>query len=253
MLVKFIATTFMAVLLSACVTNITGKALPTADKAKSIVSHVQLGMDYLRNRNLDLARNHFDKALRLDPTASGALNGRAVMYQLEGELDLAEENFLAALASEPESSQSRNNYGRLLYRQKRFEEAYEAFERVSRDLQYSARAGAMLNLGRAAKKVDNIDRAEAVFKQAVALEPSLTQAFVELADIKFNQKEYAESKHYLDRFTQSSKQTARSLWLGIRIEAIFGNKDKIASNVMALKNIFPYSKEYLEYQNSVKP
>lgn len=252
MLAKYIVSVFMAVLLSACVTSNTGKGLPTADKAKSIVSHVQLGMGYLRSQRLDLARSHFDKALRLDPTASGALNGRALMYQLEGEVDLAEENFLAALKSEPESSQSLNNYGIFLYRQKRFDEAYDAFERVSRDLQYSARAGAMLNLGRAAQKVNKIERAEAVFKLAVALEPRLTQAFVELAGIKFDQKEYAEAKHYLDRFSRSSKQTARSLWLGIRIETIFGNKDKIASHVLALKNMFPYSKEYLEYQNSVR-
>jgi len=252
-LVKIILSAFIAVFLSACVTNTTGKALPTADKAKSISSHVQLGMGYLRKRNFELARNHFDKALKLNPTVAGALNGRALMYQLEGEVGLAEENFLAALASEPESSQSRNNYGIFLYRQKRFNEAYEAFEVVSRDLQYSARAGAMLNLGRAAQKVDKIERAESVFKQAVALDTRLSQAFVELADIKFNQKEYAESKHYLDRFARGSQQTARSLWLGIRIEAIFDNKDKMASHVIALKNLFPYSKEYLEYQNSIKP
>jgi type IV pilus assembly protein PilF len=251
-MLKIFLTMFMILNLSACVTNTTGKSIPKADKEKALASHIQLGLGYLRNKNLDLARYHFEKALKFNANSPGALNGQALMYQIEGETDLAEQYFVKALAQDPGFSQARNNFAIYLFQQKRYEEAYTAFETVSRDMQYSHRAGALLNLGRAAKRVDKIDRAEAVFKQAVALSPRLTQALIELAEIKFNQKEFAESKRYLDRFSSSSRQTARSLWLSIRIEQVFDNKDKIASHALALKNLFPYSKEYLEYQKSIE-
>ncbi|HEY0894045.1 MAG TPA: type IV pilus biogenesis/stability protein PilW, partial [Cellvibrio sp.] len=42
-----------------------------------------------------------------------------------------------------------------------------------------------------------------------------------------------------------------ALLLGIRLERVFGNKDKEASYLLVLKNRFPYSKEYLEYKQTM--
>ena len=65
----------------------------------------------------------------------------------------------------------------------------------------------------------------------------------------FNEKNYAQSKRYLDQYSRLAPQNSpRSLWLGIRIERIFGNKDKEASYALALRNLYPYSNEYLKYQ-----
>ncbi len=252
MWIRIVAVLLLSLTVSACVTNVTGKALPTADKEKALASHIQLGLGYLRNKNLDLARHHFEKALAFDSQSAGALNGQALLYQLEGEVALAESFFLKALSSDPSSSRARNNYGNFLYQQKKYSQAYQEFETVTRDLQYNYRAGALFNLGRAAKKIDKVERAEAVFTQVLMLDPRMSLALIELAEIKFAKKEYAESRTLLDRYGKQSKQTARSLWLGIRIEQIFGNQDKLASHALALKNLYPYSKELLEYQNSLK-
>ena len=70
-------------------------------------------------------------------------------------------------------------------------------------------------------------------------------------------KAYPASKDYFDRYAKLVKesgqpQSARSLWLGIRLERVFGNKDAEASLALQLKNNHPYSPEYLEYQNSLK-
>ena len=73
-------------------------------------------------------------------------------------------------------------------------------------------------------------------------------AAIELAELYFEDRVYPDAKKYLDIFGANSRQSARSLWLGIRLERIFGNKDKEASYALALKNLHPYSKEYLEYK-----
>jgi len=49
-------------------------------------------------------------------------------------------------------------------------------------------------------------------------------------------------------FESIADSSARSLMLGIRLERVFGNKDKEASLALRLKNKFPYSKELLDYQ-----
>ena len=69
--------------------------------------------------------------------------------------------------------------------------------------------------------------------------------------MSFDEKDYTSAKQYFDQFAKIAKPSARSLWLGIRIERIFGNQDKEASYAVALKGMFPYSKEYLAYKESL--
>ena len=238
-------------LLQGCVSS-GGPKKVKVDKQKALETHIQLGVSYIRNKNLDLARHHFNKAYAIDPNAPGAHNGRALLYQLEGEPKLAEEHFKKALKSDANYTVARNNYGGYLYQQKRFQEAYNEFDRVSRDLDYPRRSVALLSLGRTALKLKRVDRAQAALAQALVLQPRLGAAMAELAQIHFDKGEYAESQQYLSDFSEISRQSARTLWLGIQIERIFKNPDKEASYAMALKNMHPYSKELLEYQRSLK-
>ena len=83
------------------------------------------------------------------------------------------------------------------------------------------------------------------------MDRSSAESHIELADINFKSKEYAKAKDHLDRFQSTGQQSPRALLLGIRLERIFGNKDKEASYLLVLKNRFPYSKEYLEYKQTM--
>ena len=52
-------------------------------------------------------------------------------------------------------------------------------------------------------------------------------AIIELAEIYFDEGEYAESKRYLDQYTSlAPRRSPQSLWLGIRIERIFATRIK---------------------------
>jgi len=80
------------------------------------------------------------------------------------------------------------------------------------------------------------------------LEPRRAQSALELAEIAFTARDYSKANKYLEQFSKSARHEPRSLWLGVRIERIFGNKDKEASYALALKNLYPYSQEYLDYK-----
>lgn len=237
--------------LTACVTTTTSGSKSKVDKNKALQAYVQLGVRYLKADNRDAARRSFIKAMDLDPKSPEANHGIALLYRQDGELKLAEQHFLKALRISPNYSQAHNNYGDFLFAAGRYEEAYKHFNRASDNVEYQGRPLALLNVGRTALKLDNKPRAKAVFEQALNINKQFTPVMLELAQLNFDNKDYAEAKKYLDNFTEYSKHTAQSLWLGIRIERIFGNRDKEASYGLLLKNMHPYSKEYLEYKQDI--
>ncbi|BFM11140.1 type IV pilus biogenesis/stability protein PilW [Simiduia litorea] len=239
----------LLIMLSGCITTME-KDVAKVNPEKALATHVQLGLGYIRENNMDSARFHLTKAAELAPNDPGMLNGRGLLYQLEGEPKLAEESFKKALREDSNFTSARLNYATFLYGKERYKDAYEQYEKASDDLGYDRRAVALYGVGIAGLKLGKNDRALAAFKQSVMLDKGLAPAHLELAGYYFDVKDYAECKKSLDKFEKLSRPTARSLWLSIRIEQIFGNKDKEASQVMSLKNMFPYSPEYLDYKKS---
>lgn len=237
----------VAFTLVSCITTMDKEAIKV-DPDKALASHIQLGLGYLAESNLDSARFHINKAAEMDSDNPGMLNARALLYQMEGEPQLAEKSFKKALSEDRKFTQARLNYATFLYGAKRYKEAYENYEIASDDLNYKRRAVALYGVGISAKEIGKHERAIAAWKHSVLLQSNLAPSLIELADYYFQQGDYALTKQYLTQHDQVTRSTARSLWLGIRIERIFGNKDKESSQVLSLKNLFPYSQEYLEYK-----
>lgn len=246
---------FLAISLSlGCVTTTDAPKKVGIDKKSAVEDYVQLGMRYLNNGNRDAAIGAFTRAVEMDSKSAEAHQGLAMVHQLNGETELAEKSFKRALRGRADFSMSgvQNSYGRFLYENGRIEEALEYFEKAGSDLQYRGRATSMLMVGRCALHLEDKVRAKGAFEYALNLNPRLAAASLELADMYFQERNYAEAKKYLDQFAGNAKHIPRSLWLGIRIERIFGNKDKEASYALSLKNLHPYSQEYLEYKKYIE-
>lgn len=241
---------FLSVL-SGCVTTME-KDVSKPNPEKALATHVQLGLGYIGANNLDSARFHLNKAYEINPKDPGMLNGRGLLYQLEGEPELAEKHFKKALSIKPDFTQARLNYATFLFNHERFQEAYDNYQRASEDLGYDRRAVCLYGVGMSALKLNREERAVAAFEHAVLLQPNLAAAHLELADYHLRRQEYSEAKKSLAAYERSAKASPRSLWIGIQIERVFGNKDKEASQALSLKNLFPYSKEYLQYKQSME-
>jgi type IV pilus assembly protein PilF len=249
-LVSVIAVMFLA----GCVSENkggTGKATRQVDTAKSLELHIQLAQGYIEKGNRESARHHLRKAAEIDKNSPDAMEAMARLYQLEGEPALAEETFKKAIKRKKNFTLANNNYGVFLFGAKRYEEALAQFELAASDLDYDGRASALVNVGRTALLLGKNERAKAAFEHATVLDKGLADPHIELADMSFQKQEYAEAKKHLDRYQALGQQSARALLLAIRLERIFGNKDKEASYLLVLKNRFPYSKEYLEYKQTM--
>ena len=234
--------------LASCVTT-TGKNTKI-DKKKALEANIKLGMAYLQRDLRDSALRSFLKALDIDKRSAEAHQGLAIVQQLNGEIDAAEASFKTALRSRIDFSRApiEFSYGRFLYELKRYDEALSYFDAAASDLGYKDRPSARYYAGLCALAQGDKARARGAFEHALNLDKKLAPAALELAGMAFEQRNYALAKENLDLFAANSSHTPRSLWLGIRIERIFDNVDKEASYALALKNMHPYSKEYLEYK-----
>jgi type IV pilus assembly protein PilF len=236
--------------LAGCVTT-TNRAPVNTDAAHD--KRIELGMKYLEAGKRDNARWQFSKAMEMKKNSARGYHGIALVHQANGEMDHADEAFKKALryAEVKQLSPIRVSYGRYLMETGDAKKACDYFEKAAEDFDYQSRAEALYFAGQCAQKTGDTARVKPAYEHALNLNPQFVAPMVDLAEIYFREGEYAKSKRVLTRFEKVAKPTSASLWLGIRIERIFGNKDKEASYALALKNLHPYSKEYLEYRQSL--
>lgn len=244
-----------AILLSLAATLLAGCVTTTNQTPVNLESaldkRIQLGMKYISIDKRENARFQFSKALELDKRSAEAFHGIALVHQANGEFEPAADAFSKAMryANDKNRSGIYVSYGKYLMDQKKTEDACEYFEKAAVDYDYKQRSEALYLSAQCAEEIGNTARVKPAYEHAINLNENYAPAMIELADIYFVEGEYAKSKKLLDRYMTVVAPTARSLWLGIRIERIFGNKDKEASYALVLKNRHPYSKEYLEYRN----
>lgn len=237
--------------LSGCVTT---SDAPQVDQFAAHDKRISLGQRYLNAGERDKARWQFTKAMEFKKDSARAFQGIAMVHQANGELEPAQTNFLKALklADVQDLASVQVSYGRYLMDVERYEEACGYFEKAATDFDYTRRPEALFMAGLCAAKTGNPKRKVAALEHAVNLNSRFTPALIELAEIYFDEREYERAKQMLDQYERLKKDTARSIWLGIRIERIFGNQDKEASYALRLKNLHPYSREYLAYQQMQK-
>lgn len=240
------------VVLAGCTTTTTtnGVATQAVDKQKALENRLQLALGYLSKGDRERARQNLEKAEEINSRSPEIQDIWALLYQQEMELGEAEAHFKRALSYDSNFTRGRNNYGMFLLRQQRYEEAYKQFVIGTEDLSYPKRGELFYKVGVTALKLNKPTEAEEAFKRALVLEPGLSQAYLELADLSFTQGDLSGSKLMLDKYNENRRRpTPRGLWLGVRLEHQLGNKDAEASQGLALRNLFPNSRENQEYQN----
>ena len=230
-------------LLSACVTTSEGGIPDPAPAPQRVDAHLDLARGYLEQGDLERARVPVNKALKIDPRSAEAHVLLAVINQNEQEYALAEKEYKAALASEPRNAMALNNYGSFLYSRGRYQEAVKYLRLLATDVNYRQRAQAYENLGLAEMKVGDNVAASHAFNRSVQLSLAQPRSSLELADLAYSEGEYNRAQEYYDAYRNQARQTARTLCLGMKLAYIKGDNDQMASFALALKNLFPDSKE----------
>ncbi len=73
--------------------------------------------------------------------------------------------------------------------------------------------------------------------------PDIAPVLIQMAGLAYKQGKYLSARDFLQRYLKLSKHTSKSLWLGIRIEQVLGDKNAISSYALLLRNNFPDTNE----------
>ena len=64
-----------------------------------------------------------------------------------------------------------------------------------------------------------------------------------MAQLTYETGDYLKSRAYLQRYSDVTKHTAASLWLGLQLERKLGDRNAEASYALLLRSEFPDSEE----------
>lgn len=237
-------------LLAGCTQVVVEDSARKLDPRAAARDRVAIAAKYIQQNEDDNALKYLQQALKSDPDSPEAHNLLAVVMERDGNITAADREYRKALRLRDKYSQAHNNYGSFLFRQGRYKAALKQYEAAAEDITYMFRAQAFEGVARSAWQLGDAARAEDALRRALDLDSSLPGATLLAAELNFKKQNYdvAHSlyRRYLQR-TTSMPQTPQSLWLGIRLERRFGDKDALASYELALKRLYPASPEYQQY------
>lgn len=222
---------------------VTSNNAPAQDPDRLAEVYVQMGVEYMREGQNEIALNRLQKALQHDPGYPAAHTTLGILYARLGERDKAERHFREAVRLAPEDSAALNNYGQFLCARGRHKEGLELFARAVANPLYRTPEVAHTNAGMCALGLGDEKSAEQHFRAALRAAPKFAPALLQMARLSLRNGEHLSARGYLQRYAEVAEHTAASLWLGVQIERALGDLDTAASYALALKSRFPDAEE----------
>lgn len=213
-------------------------------------SNLNLGIEYMRLGKYELALASLQRARDARPDYAPIYDVFGLLYQRMGKPEEAEQYFLRALKMDEKNPSTQNNYGQFLCNQDRVEEADKYFLAAAENPLYDAREIPYANIGTCALRHGQNDKAADYFTRALSLNPNIPTVLFSMSEINYERRDYTGARDYLNRYIDIKGQSPGSLWLGIRVERELGDKDKVSSYALLLRNKYPDSEEAKQLSES---
>lgn len=195
--------------------------------------NMQLGMAYLNQGDLGLAKEKLDRAVAENPGDPNVHSAMAMLQDRLGHPEQADKEFKAALNLGPRSPDVLNNYAVYLCRNGRTDEGVKSFEEAAHNALYRTPEAAYTNAGVCLRGAKRDTQAAMSFQRALQVKPNFAEAAYQLADLDFQRGEVQDARETVDRFISSFEATPDLLLLGVRIARKQG--DRLAEEQFARK------------------
>lgn len=229
-----------AVLMSGCASQ-SSFAKPQPDKASDI--NLELGIDYLRKGKLSEAKEKIERALAQNPRNARAHSTAGMLYSRLNDVNKADSHFDKAVSLSNEDPEILNSYAAFLCSHERYERGAKAAVKAASNPLYKTPEVAFLNAGNCFRNGNQIKEAEDSYRRALKTSPRFSAALFQMADLEFTQNEFMSARAFLERYLETARVTASSLWLAVRIERGLGNVPAATDYARRLKNDYPNSPE----------
>lgn len=201
-----------------------------------------LGVGYMRQGQLGLARNELAQALAMDPTDAAANSAMAIVEERLREPTKAAHYFRKGIASHPHEGSLQNNYGAFLCANGKIQDGLRHFQAALRSPLYPTPQLADLNMGVCLLKTPQKKAAIHYFHRAQALAPQLAGPYYYLAKIRADRQEWRRAKANLKQYLKLAR-SARGLFLGVKIGQATQDRRFVHYCVTRLLNAFPRTSE----------
>jgi type IV pilus assembly protein PilF len=213
----------------------TGCASSNGAKKKSDASNynMQLGVSYLNQGDLGLAKQKLDRAMAENPDDPNVHSAMAMLQERLGHPDKADAEFKTALSLARGNPDVQNNYAVYLCRTGRTDEGVKYFEEAAHNALYRTPEIAHTNAGVCLRNAKQDTQAAMSFQRALQIKPNFAEAAYQLADLDFERGELEEARATVDQYVASFEATPDLLLLGVRITLKQG--DRMAQEKFARK------------------
>jgi type IV pilus assembly protein PilF len=223
-----------ALALAACASSSSSSRTAKARKKSDASNYnMQLGMAYLNQGELGLAKQKLERAVKENPDDPNVHSAMAMLQDRLGHPQLADKEFQAALNLGTRSPDVLNNYAVYLCRTGRVDEGVKSFEEAARNPLYRTPEAAYTNAGVCLRGARRDTQAAMSFQRALQIRPNFAEAAYQLADLDFQRGEVQEARETVDRFVSAFEPTPDLLLVGVRISRKQG--DRVAEERFARK------------------
>jgi len=228
-----------AVMLSGCAALGGG----SSEREKLAEVNRQLGVEYLRQGNLEQASERLTRAVEQDPRNAGAHGAYALLNERLGEPDLADRHYRRAIRLDDQASSILNNYGRFLCSRGDHKQGTAILQRAANNPLYGNSEVPLTNAGLCARDAGDVEAAEDYFLGALAHNAQFAPALLRMAELRHAAGHSMSARGFYQRYLAVAPQSPATLWLGIGIEQALGDRDAVASYALQLRTRFPDSDE----------
>jgi type IV pilus assembly protein PilF len=184
---------------------------------EAAADNVQLGVAYMNQGDLQLAKTKLDRALSQDPGNPDVHSARGMLFARMGDHAKADDEFRTALREAPHNPEVQNNYAVYLCANGHTDEGVKRFLEAAHNALYPTPQDAYVNAGVCLNAAKRYDEAAANFNQALLLRPNYAEAAFQLATLEFDRGNLAAARSRIDTFVGTYDATPDLLLLGVRV------------------------------------
>jgi type IV pilus assembly protein PilF len=221
-------------------TTITGGSHDPRNRARV---RTELAALYYQRGNMNVALEELRLAVDADASYATAHGMFGLVYMELKENQLAQASFERALGLTPDDPDINHNYGWFLCQTGREADSMAYFQRALRNPLYATPARTQTAAGTCALRRGDLKSAEDSLRRALAIDPNQPAALLQMAQLRYRQRNYVEARNLLARHAKLVDPTAEALWLGLRIERNLGQRTNELSYANQLRRRFPASRE----------
>lgn len=212
---------------------------------KRAANRLRLAVLYFQDGKNSIALDEVKQAITADPNWFEAYNMRGLIYMRMSDFGLADASFQKALSINPSSAEVKHNYGVMLCKQNRTNEALRMFSAALATPGYNQRSNTWMEQGVCQLDAGQKAEAESSFVKSYEIDPANPVSAYNIGALLFQRGETVKAQFYIRRINNSEFATADSLWLGVKIERRMGNSEALSQLGGQLRKRFPQSVQAL--------